>query len=320
LWADTFQFNYWSPSTIKFMTELLVVLASRADAIRCDMAMLALNDVWERSWGQVMQEGGFLRPQQEFWQVAIDAAKVKSPSTQFFAEAYNYQISRTPEKELLVDLGFDYVYDKDPLDHLQSGGNLDKLRAYITGRSQEQLAHTTHSVENHDEPRAAAALGGQQKAFVGSVLTSTLPGARLFFRGQFDGNAAKLVAQLRRAEAEQSNVALHGQYDRFLDLLKDPVFHKGTWTYIDVPKEGTSWRLLAWRWSLGDTKRLVVVNFSDQEAWGVVKVADAEGRGSDTLQVTDMFTDITYQRSASEMRDRGMTCGLKAWSSQIFSY
>jgi len=288
--------------------------------VRCDMAMLALNDVWERSWGQVMREGGFSRPQQEFWQVAINAAKAKSPGTQFFAEAYNYQISRTPEKELLVDLGFDYVYDKDPLDHLQGGGNLDKLRAYITGRSQEQLAHTMHFVENHDEPRAAAALGGEQKAFVGSVLTSTLPGARLFFRGQFDGNAAKLVVQLRRAEAEQANLALHHQYGNFLDVLKDPVFHRGSWTYVDVPRDGTGWRLVAWRWALGDTKRLVVVNFSDQEAWGVVKVADAEGKGSDTLRVREMLTGATYQRSASEMRDKGLTCGLKAWSSQIFEY
>jgi hypothetical protein len=50
---------------------------------------------------------------------------------------------------------------------------------------QGQLSHGAHFTENHDEPRAAAALGGDQQAFAGTVVTATLPGLRLFYFGQF---------------------------------------------------------------------------------------------------------------------------------------
>ena len=52
-------------------------------------------------------------------------------------------------------------------------------------RSQAVFSHGAHFTENHDEPRAASVLGGDQQAFAGTVITSTIPGLRLFFFGQF---------------------------------------------------------------------------------------------------------------------------------------
>jgi hypothetical protein len=110
-----------------------------------------------------------------------------------------------------VNLGFNYVYDKTVLDDLEvrcrscrrapmfafaqfvthcvlvlrlQGNNLDTLRAYISGQG-TQLFKGAHFTENHDEPRAAAALGGDQQAFAGTVVATTLPGLRLFYFGQF---------------------------------------------------------------------------------------------------------------------------------------
>merc|ERR1719336_2511647 len=99
------------------------------------------------------------------------------------AEAYDYHFTNPPEKQKLQDLGFDVVYDKVVLDDLVTG-NLDTVRGYLGSQSQGYLARTAHFVENHDEKRSAAALGGKQQAFAGAVVASTIPGLRLFFFGQ----------------------------------------------------------------------------------------------------------------------------------------
>jgi hypothetical protein len=99
------------------------------------------------------------------------------------------------------------------------------------------------------------------------------------------------------------------------------VFHTGTWTYIDVDKSGTGWRLVAWRWGDSDgNKRLVVVNFSDTMGWGNVVVADATAPSGDTLTITELITGVQYERSASQMRTTGLVCGVEPFSAQIFEY
>lgn len=319
-WTDTLQYNYWNMETVDTMTQVLINIASQADAIRCDMAMLILNDVIERTWSSVMQANGFGRPPSEFWGSAIAAVRKQHPHTIFMAEAYDYHFTNPPEKQMLQGLGFDFVYDKTVLDNLHSF-NLDNVRGYIRSQSQAFFAHTAHFVENHDEQRSAKALGGPDQAFAGAVIASTMPGLRLFYFGQFEGFTAKLDVQLRRATKQAPDEKLDKQYATLLKVLADDVFHTGTWTFIDTPHDGSAWRLTAWRWSSQDgaTKRLVVVNFSEQEGWANVQLADAEGH-SDEILVTELLTGSVYKRKVSEMRSSGLVCGLKAWSAQIFSY
>jgi hypothetical protein len=51
-WNDTLQLNYANPLVIEAMTGELLSLAERCDGLRCDMAMLVLPEVFERTWGQ----------------------------------------------------------------------------------------------------------------------------------------------------------------------------------------------------------------------------------------------------------------------------
>lgn len=254
--------------------------------------------------------------------MAISSVRAQFPDTLFMAEAYNYYITSPPEKDLLQNLGFDFVYDKTVLDNLKDG-NLDAFRDYIGGTSQDFFEHVAHFVENHDEDRAAYSLHGQQQAFAGSVVASTIPGLRLFYHGQFDGFTQKLGVQVRRAVSEQPNPVLHAQYSKLLSVLSAPVFRSGVWSYISVPKDGSGWRLAAWRWSShdGSSKRLIVVNFSDAQGWGNVQVADAIGtNGSDDISITELFSGSQYTRSASEMRSSGLVCGVDPYTAQIFEY
>lgn len=321
LWQDTLQLNYWEPKTIELMTSLLLKVAEHVDAIRCDMAMLALNDVFGRAWGGQMHGLGLHRPSEEFWGKAIREVKSRFPETIFVAEAYDYGITQTPEKQLLVQLGFDYIYDKDVLDKLESN-HLDNTRGYLQWRGGDYFRHTVHFVENHDEPRAAKAFGGGQRGFIGAVVAATLPGMRLFNDYQFDGFTHRMAVQLRRPYSEQPDQRLHEQYTKFLSILADPVFHKGTWTYIDIPKEDAGWRLMAWRWALGNTKRLVVVNIAHEAGGAPVPVWDAYGEhGGDHIHLQELLAGKSLgHRSAHEMRSRGLYCILDPFTAQIFSY
>lgn len=50
-WPDTFQLNYGNPATQQAMINELLNIAALCDGVRCDMAMLVLPDVFERTWG-----------------------------------------------------------------------------------------------------------------------------------------------------------------------------------------------------------------------------------------------------------------------------
>jgi len=49
-WPDTLQLNYGNPATQKAMAGELVRIAGQCDGVRCDMAMLVVPEVFERTW------------------------------------------------------------------------------------------------------------------------------------------------------------------------------------------------------------------------------------------------------------------------------
>src|SRR5262249_7508553 len=138
-WTDTLQLDYSNPATVTAMTTELLRVADRCDGVRCDMAMLLLPDVFERTWG---------RPAQPFWTDAIAAVRAAHPGFRFLAEVY-WDLEWTMQQ-----LGFDDAYDKRLYDRLVAGRAApvrDHLRAGLDYQS--RLARF---LENHDEPRAAA--------------------------------------------------------------------------------------------------------------------------------------------------------------------
>jgi glycosidase len=103
-WTDTVQLDYRRPVTRSAMTELLLKIADRCDGVRCDMAMLLLNEVFAKTWERF--PSGDAQPTEEFWQVAIAAIKQAHGDFTFIAEAY------WGTERRLQALGFDYTYVK----------------------------------------------------------------------------------------------------------------------------------------------------------------------------------------------------------------
>src|SRR5687768_5666693 len=82
----------------------LVKIAGQCDGVRCDMAMLVLPEVFERTWGQRSEP---------FWPKAIECVREHVSDFCFMAEVY-WDLEWSLQQE-----GFDYAYDKRLYDRLR---------------------------------------------------------------------------------------------------------------------------------------------------------------------------------------------------------
>ena len=105
-WPDTLQLNYAEPGLREAMRRELLNVAALCDGVRCDMAMLILPEVFERTWG--------VRPE-PFWPNAIGSVRADHPGFLFMAEVY-WDLEWTLQQQ-----GFDYTYDKRLYDRLREG-------------------------------------------------------------------------------------------------------------------------------------------------------------------------------------------------------
>jgi len=313
-WTDTAQFNYWNADFRAAQTKVLLKIASLADGARCDMSMLVLNDVISQTWGTELSSWGYKRPSTEFWADAISTVKKQFPDFKLLAEVYWGKESQ------LQSLGFDFTYEKNLYDKL-TNGNLDDIRNWITYQSQDYLRKSAHFITNHDESPAAANFGSWWKADAAAIPTYTLPGMRFHWMGQWEGYKFKLEIHLRRKQQEAAVPDAQAFFTKLNQIIADPVFHNGTWQYLNVFGADTSWRLMAWKWNNGSTKRVIFVNYSDQQGQGKAILPDATGQaGGDQITIKELLNGDSYQRSASDLRNNGLFVIIPSWWAQIFSY
>jgi glycosidase len=106
-WPDTLQLNYGNPELQQAMIGELQRIAGQCDGVRCDMAMLVLPEVFERTWGISAPP---------FWPRATQAVRAEVPGFLFLAEVY-WDLEWTLQQQ-----GFDFCYDKRLYDRLEHGG------------------------------------------------------------------------------------------------------------------------------------------------------------------------------------------------------
>jgi hypothetical protein len=76
--------------------------------------------------------------------------------------------------------------------------------------------------------------------------------------------------------------------------------------------------ILAWCWTKGEERCLIVVNFSGATAQALVRLPWDELRGQ-TWRLTDALSGEVYERNGDEMRDSGLYVGLGPWGFHFFS-
>jgi glycosidase len=146
-WRDVVQLDAFSPALRAVAVDTLRDIAEQCDGVRCDMAMLTVNDVFTRTWGERVGRP----PDTEYWPATIEAVRRTHPDFTFLAEAY------WDMEDVLHQQGFDFCYDKRLYDRL-----LDMDAAAVRAHLSADPAFQNRLVrflENHDEPRAAALFG-----------------------------------------------------------------------------------------------------------------------------------------------------------------
>jgi len=107
-WSDVLQLNVFHPGLRQAAIQTVKGIASQCDGIRCDMAMLLVNDVFKKTWG--LRAGP--PPKAEYWEEVIPAVRKAYPAFLFMAEVY------WGMEQNLQGQGFDLCYDKRPYDPL----------------------------------------------------------------------------------------------------------------------------------------------------------------------------------------------------------
>ena len=183
-WPDTLQLNYANPRVQEAMIGELLRIAGQCDGVRCDMAMLVLPDVFERTWGQRAPL---------FWPMATQQVRKRVPGFLFMAEVY-WDMEWTLQQQ-----GFDYAYDKRLYDRLREG-HAWPIREHLCAERnyQDKLARF---LENHDEPRAAATFSPEVHR-AAAVITFLSPGLHFFHQGQFEGRKKRISPHLVRGPSE----------------------------------------------------------------------------------------------------------------------
>ena len=306
-WPDVLQLNAFQPGLRQAVIETLSDIASQCDGVRCDMAMLLLNSVFERTWaGRAGQ-----KPAAEYWDVVISAVKKISPDFLFIAEAY-WDL----EWELQQH-GFGFCYDKRLYDRLEHD-NAESVRLHLCADLAYQ-GKLLRFLENHDEPRAAAEFL-PEKECAAAVVTSTLPGARMFHEGQFEGRKVRLPVFLGRRPAEPVDNALQAFYRKLLEAINSPVFREGEWTLCERsgwPDNPSYQNVVAWRWDYNSERYLIVVNLSERQAQAMIHTGwdDLAGR---TTRFNDQLSGTTYDRPGDEIQSYGLYVDLAPWGCHFF--
>jgi hypothetical protein len=305
-WPDVVQLNAFSVDLRAAVIDTLGSIAQQCDGVRCDMAMLAMNDVFERTWG----ERGGERPAEEYWPLVIGAVKARHPDFVFMAEAY-WDMESALQRQ-----GFSYCYDKRLYDRLAHDSAASVREHLLADHGyQDRLLRF---IENHDEPRAASTFpAGKARAAAVAALTQT--GARLVHEGQLAGRRVQLPVFLGRRPAEEPDLELCAFYERLLGGVRDAVFRTGEWQL----GEGSGWEgndswqnLVCWGWRGDGPAKMIVVNLGDVPAEGHVSLPWDDLAGRD-WQLDDASSDQVYERRGDDLRN-GLYVSLEPWGWHLF--
>jgi hypothetical protein len=303
-WPDTLQLNYANPDLQDAMIGELTRISSQCDGLRCDMAMLVLPDVFERTWGQRAPL---------FWPRATQQVRLSHPEFCFMAEVY-WELEWTLQQQ-----GFDYAYDKRLYDRLRDHHARPVREHFHAGLDyQDKLARF---LENHDEPRAAATFPPDIH-FASAVITFLSPGLRFFHQGQFEGHKVRISPHLGRGRQEPLDENVKQFYGRLLQVLKLPVVRDGSWQLLEcTPAWDDNWTddcFICFAWQApGHEPLIVAVNFAQNQSQCHVRLPFAELAGK-KWQLRDLLSTATYEWNGDDLSGRGLYLDMPPWQACVF--
>jgi len=303
-WSDTLQLDYGQRATIEAMSTELGRIAERCDGVRCDMAMLILPDVFERTWGHRAIP---------FWPETIRRVRARSPGFVFMAEVY-WDLEWT-----MMQQGFDYAYDKRLYDRLR-GAEARPVRDHLRAAPEYQNK-LARFMENHDEPRACAAFPDELRE-PAAIVTYLTPGLRFFHEGQFEGRTIRLSPHLVRRPVEPVNQRVSDFYQRLTAVLRRGEVRDGDWQLLEcIPAWDGNWThdcMIAWWWSDRFGRSLLaLVNYARNQSQCYVRLPGS-GLSGRSVVLRDLTGPASYARNGDELTSKGLYLDMSPWAYHVF--
>jgi hypothetical protein len=303
-WQDVAQLNHFNPGLRAAQIADLRTIADHCDGVRCDMAMLQLNDIFNANWRHLL--GDTPVPEKEFWTEAHAAV----PNLTLLAEAY------WGTEQRLLELGFSYSYDKTLYDALRDH-NIPQIRERLASFPERQ-SDFARFMENHDEQRRAIVFPNDHLAADGTLL-GTLPGIRFYHQGELEGRRIHMPITLRIAADEPLDPISTNFFQKILRITRQDVFHEGKWNLLDVAPEGDAPAdaLLVYEWRSPKGWKIIAVNLAAYTSQGRVPLA---GRVSPTQNYifNDELNNVRYNRTGQELHNPGLFLRRDPFQAHLF--
>ncbi len=313
-WQDSLQLNLRHAGCRAALIESFRSVARRCDGARCDMAMLVLPEVFQRTWGPAsLPKDGSAPVDEPFWPEALASARKEAPGFFTMAEAY------WDLEEALLQQGFDCAYDK---------GLYDRLRAQEAAAVREHLQadvglqrRCARFLENHDEPRAAEVFHWPVHQ-AAAVICYLAPGLGFFHEGQFEGRRFQASMHLRRRNAEPPDSEAQSFYERLLQCVNRAKVQDGEWLLWSCRpawKGNPTWNqfvVFSWEGKAGG-KWLVAVNFGPDQAQCYAG-APLPGLAGKRLTLEDLMGRERYERGGDALLERGLYLDMAPWAYCVF--
>jgi glycosidase len=311
-WIDTLQLDYRNFELHGAMAGELLAIADKCDGVRCDMAMLVLNEVFVRTWRQFPSAHGTAST--EFWAEAIRAVRQQRSGFLFLAEVYWDLETR------LQKLGFDFTYNKRLYDCILAH-DAPRATHYLESLTAEFLSRSVHFIENHDEPRIASLLPFDEHR-AAALLVLALPGMRLLHEGQLSGLRVHANVHFAKRGMESADESIPMFYAQLLAALLRTAVGNGEWRLL---KPIVAWAenpthenfvLVQWQ-AQPRAFDLAVVNLAAAHSQCYAPL-NIEALAGATWRFADLLGDEVHERRGAELVERGLYLDLPPHGAQLF--
>ena len=312
-WPDTVQVNWRHAGLRAALLDVLDRIADQCDGVRCDMAMLALPEVMQWTWGDRAHPADGTPPVDDpFWPAAIAGVRRRRGDFVFLAEAY-WNLEWTLQQQ-----GFDYTYDKPFHDRLRSQDALI-VRGHLLADPDYQR-RSARFLENHDEPRAATAFP-EPVHQAAAALTLLVPGLRFVHEGQDSGRRVRTSIHLCRRAFEPEDRELESFYARLFACMRREEVRDGDWRLLVCRPawEGNpTWdRFIAFSWEAPGRRLLVAVNYGPTQGQCYVPLPWHDLAGHAVVLADLMTPAVRYERQGGDLERRGLYLDVPAWGYHV---
>ena len=264
-WTDVVQLDASRPDVRAAAAGVVGAIARRCDGVRCDMAMLMLDDVFDRTWA------GRARAGPSRTGVGATGRTSSAPSGGASRlRVLGRGLLGDPSRVLAA--GFRRLLRQGslrPAGARRAGVVGD---AAVLGGPPGATAPGPSALRRTTTSRGWPLCSRRLRPEPPPAVTSTTPGVALVHHGQSEGRRIRIPVQLGRAPHEPVEAGSVEWYGRLMAAIGDGM-RRGRWAPAAVegwPDNRSCERLVAWTWTTDRFVDLVVVNLGDDRADGRV--------------------------------------------------